>query len=394
LKEKESEKAANNGDITKWSESPWLVIKGFLMGSADIVPGVSGGTMALITGVYNRLIFAIKSVDATTIRSAVKLQFRQVFEHFHWKFLLLLLTGIASAIIFFTRVVPLQVYMFTHPEIVYGLFFGLIVGSIFLLLAEVDSDKRNWRSLLPLATGALFGFWIVTLVPADTPENFWFVFLSGAVSICAMILPGISGSYILLILRKYDYILTQVGLVGSAETATALLNLLPFAMGAIIGLALFARLLSWLLKHYYATTLMILIGFLIGSLYVIWPFQEREYDEKVRSVQVLPMSDPVVQRLMEQEEPEPGPRYTRVGRILNPESAFDQFRRVEVETVSRRLVSSEPFLPWGDEERAEDTDRAGGFTGMLIGLLLIGAISYLRKKGAAGEEAVEELTGS
>lgn len=363
------------------------------MGSADIVPGVSGGTMALITGVYNRLIFAIKSVDAETIRNTLTLRFRKVFEHFHWKFLLLLFTGMVLAVIFFTRIVPLQVYMFTHPEIVYGLFFGLIVGSIFLLLGEVEKPKRNIKGLLPLAAGALFGFWIVTLVPADTPETFWFVFLSGAVSICAMILPGISGSYILLILRKYDYILSQLGMIGSAETTTALLNLIPFIFGAIIGLASFARLLSWLLKNYYAVTLLILIGFLVGSLYVIWPWQDRVFDERVRSVEVLPMSDPLVQELLERDETPKGPRFMRIGRIINPDATFDQFRRVEVETVSRRLVSSSPYFPGGDTAAEKETDVVAGAAGILFGLLLIGAISYLRKKGASGFEAVDEITG-
>jgi putative membrane protein len=380
----ESKKTApiKNGDKTTWSESPYLIIKGFLMGSADIVPGVSGGTMALITGIYNRLIFAIKSADSKAISNTFRLRFVKVFEHFHWKFLLLLFTGMILAVIFFTRIVPLQVYMFTHPEIVYGLFFGLILGSIFLLLGEVEQSKRNWRGILPLAAGALFGFWIVTLVPTDTPETFWFVFLSGAVSICAMILPGISGSYILLIFRKYDYILTQLGEIGSIDTAAAILNLFPFILGAILGLALFSRVLSWLIKKYYAVTLLVLVGFLVGSLYVIWPYQEREFHDIVRSVEVLPITDPLVQELLEENEPDPAPRYKRIGRIINPEATFEQFRRVEVETVSRKLVSSTPYLPWVEEYKPTETvDIRGGILGMFVGLMMIGGISYLRKAG-------------
>lgn len=371
-----------NTDHTTWKEAPFLIIKGFLMGSADIVPGVSGGTMALITGIYNRLINAIKSVDATTVKNILTLRFNKVFENFHWKFLFLLLTGILMAIVFFTRVIPLQIYMFTHPEIVYGLFFGLIVGSIFLLLSEIESDQKNWKSLFPLLAGALFGFWVVTLVPTDTPESFWFVFISGAVAICAMILPGISGSYILLIFRKYDYILAQIGEIGSIDTLSALMNLIPFVVGMIVGLALFARMLSWLLNHYYATTLLVLIGFLIGSLYVIWPYQDREYEEMIREVTVLPMSDPIVQELMNREEPEPGPRFQRIGRVVNPDASFDQFRRVEVETVSRKLISNEPFIPYNiKESEREDVNTKGGIAGMLAGLFLIVGISYLRKKG-------------
>lgn len=385
MTEKEETDNKANGDQTRWSESPYLIIKGFLMGSADIVPGVSGGTMALITGIYDRLIFAIKSVDATTISNAFKFKFKNVFEHFHWKFLLLLFTGIFLAVIFFTRVVPLQVYMFTHPEIVYGLFFGLIVGSIFLLIAEIESSERNWKGLLPLLAGALFGFWVVTLVPTDTPETFWFVFLSGAVSICAMILPGISGSYILLIFRKYDYILAQLGEIGSLDTMTAVLNLVPFILGAITGLALFARVLSWLLKSYYTMTLLVLIGFLVGSLYVIWPYQERTYAESVREVNVLPVSDPLVQELMEREESVKAPKYQRIGKVLTPDAAFDQLRRVEVETVSQKLVSSQPFLPVNlDEELRSETNVGGGMAGIGIGLLMIIGISYLRNVSGIG----------
>lgn len=370
-----------NRDPTEWRESPYLMIKGFLMGSADIVPGVSGGTMALITGIYDRLIFAIKSADTTAIGHLLKFRVKELVAHFHWKFLFLLLSGVFLAIVFFTRVVPLQIYMFTHPEMVYGLFFGLILGSIFLLIAEIKAEDRKWRGGLPLVAGAVFGFWVVTLVPADTPETFLFVFLSGAISICAMILPGISGSYILLIFRKYDYILGELGRLGTTETFTALINLAPFILGALTGLILFSRILSWLLRNFHATTLLVLIGFLIGSLYVIWPYQDRTFEESVREVKVLPMSDPLVQELMERDEPPMAPRYQRIGRVLNPDATFEQFRRVEVETVSRNLLTSEPFLPWfvSDEKRAE-TDLWQGMAGMSIGLVLIVGIAYLRRK--------------
>lgn len=378
------EKDLTNGDPTEWRESPYLMIKGFLMGSADIVPGVSGGTMALITGIYDRLIFAIKSADSTAIGHLLKARVRELFAHIHWKFLFLLLSGVVLAIIFFTRVVPLQVYMFTHPEMVYGLFFGLIVGSIVLLIAEIKAEDRKWRGGLPLLAGSVFGFWVVTLVPADTPETFMFVFLSGAISICAMILPGISGSYILLIFRKYDYILGQLGQIGSADTLEAMINLTPFILGALTGLILFSRVLSWLLKRFHATTLLVLIGFLIGSLYVIWPYQERSFEESVREVKVLPMSDPLVQELMEIDEPPKAPRYQRIGSIQNPEAAFEQFRRVEVETVSRKLIASEPFFPWtADESKRAETDEWQGVGGMAIGLSMIVGIAYLRRKNGS-----------
>ena len=378
--EKKTSKSDIASDKTKWKETPYLMIKGFLMGSADIVPGVSGGTLALITGIYNRLINAIRSLDVPAIKDLFSFRFTAFFSRVHWKFLLILLSGAVLAVIFFTRVVPLQVYMFTHPEIVYGLFFGLILGSVFLLITEIKQEDHGWLMMIPVIAGTLFGFWVVNLVPADTPETFFFVFVSGSVAICAMILPGISGSYILLIFRKYDYILAQLGNIGSAETTTALLNLLPFILGAVIGLAFFSRVLSWLLKHFHATTLLVLIGFLIGSLYIIWPYQEREYTERVREVQELPLDDPLVQQLIDREEIPGTPTYQRVDVVPLPEED-DPSRLVRVETISRKMISSEPFNPWakGDELR-DDVNVWSGLQGMGIGLFMIIGIAYLRKR--------------
>ena len=378
----DSEKKENlNTDQTKWSETPYLLIKGFLMGSADIVPGVSGGTMALITGIYDRFIFAIKSFNSKALSSALRFRISELFSQIHWKFLMLLASGIIIAIFFFTRVVPLQVYMFTHPELIYGIFFGLILGSIFLLIAEINTKDRNWKYSIPLILGSAFGFWIVTFVPADTPETFWFVFLTGSVSISAMVLPGISGSYILLIFRKYDYVLMQLSALGTGETLTAIMNLMPFALGAITGLVVFSRILSWLLKNYYTATIVVLIGFLIGSLYVIWPYQDREYTQSVRSVEVMPVTDQFVQELMQREVLPNTPSYYHLGDLVNPEEELSENRLVEVKRVSRKVIKSTPFLPWKKEKYADDNiDTANGLTGFLIGIALIFGISYLRKK--------------
>jgi len=364
-------------DETKWWEAPFLITKGFLMGSADIVPGVSGGTMALITGIYDRLIFAIKSVDQHFVKKIVTLKFAEAFKIFHWKFFFLLFTGLIGAVFFFTKIVPLQIYMFTHPEIVYGLFFGLILGSVFLLIIEIAPEKRGWKNMFPIVAGALFGFWIVTLVPTDTPSTAWFVMLSGAISICAMILPGISGSYLLLILRQYDYILTQLGNLGTSETVASILNLAPFFLGAFIGIILFSRVLSWLLKNFHATTLLVLVGFLIGSLYVIWPYQDRQFETSVRSTQIMDYTDPAVQEILEREREPALPGYKRISRVINPEAPSEELRRVEVQTVSKKLLSSTPFFP---ERGQEDVNIRGGLFGITIGLLMIWGITYLRKK--------------
>ncbi|MDX1617852.1 MAG: DUF368 domain-containing protein, partial [Balneolaceae bacterium] len=190
MSESETRTQTGINDETSWTEAPFLLIKGFLMGSADIVPGVSGGTMALIVGIYTRLINAIKSADMRFVGRFFSLRFREAFERLHWRFLLLLLSGIFLAIFFFTRIVPLQLYMFTRPELIYGLFFGLILGSIGILIQAVPSF--DWKHGLFVLLGTLIGFWVVTLVPTSTPETKLFIFLSGSIAICAMILPGIS----------------------------------------------------------------------------------------------------------------------------------------------------------------------------------------------------------
>lgn len=222
-----------------------LWLKGFLMGSADIVPGVSGGTMALILGIYERLLSAIKSVNGTVIKDVLSFRLLQAVKQVHLLFLVMLFSGIATALAFFTKVVPLQVYMFTHPEIVFGLFFGLILGSIYVLVKAIE--QRKGSMVVFIAVGTAVGLWVVQLVPTQTPEHPLFVFFSGVIAITAMILPGISGSYLLLIMRKYDFVLSNIGKLGGTETMEGFWALLPFIVGAVVGLALFSRVLSWLL---------------------------------------------------------------------------------------------------------------------------------------------------
>lgn len=361
-------------DKTSWKEAPFLIIKGFLMGSADIVPGVSGGTMALITGIYDRLISAIRSFDGAAVKEAIRFNVKKLFEHIHWKFLFLLLTGIVFAILFFTRIVPLQIYMFTHPELIYGLFFGLIVGSIFLLIYEIEPEERTKKIIVPLIAGALIGFWIVTLVPTDTSESFFFVFLSGSIAITAMILPGISGSYLLLILRKYDYILSQLGSLGGSETAEAFMNLLPFGLGAVAGLIVFSRILSWLLKNYHTVTLAVLIGFLIGSLYVIWPFQDREYQTVVKETEEVDAGSELARELRSSESEPNLPEYKRLADDQGESAGV-----VKVETVDKKMIKSRPFIPGYSDPDSTEADLAEGVGGMGGGLILIFVISYLRK---------------
>lgn len=369
-----------NPDSTTWKEAPMLSLKGFLMGSADIVPGVSGGTMALILGIYERLLNAIRSVDVTFLKQFFTLKWKSAFSRVHLFFIAVLFTGIFAALAFFTKVVPLQIYMFTHPEIVFGLFFGLIVGSIWILKKELNSF--GWVEGLSILAGVAFGIWVVNLVPADTPEHPLFVYLSGCIAICAMILPGISGSYLLLIMRKYDYLLYHIGLIGGVETKEGILGLIPFALGAITGLALFSRFLSWLLRKYHAQTIAVLIGFLIGSLYIIWPFQHRDFVEQVRETELYYVTDEVVQELRDNPPSENLPEFKRLGETTNAESNFDEMKQVEVLTIKKKLIRSEPYIPGAWRSRTGDDPNVwGGVLGMVIGIVMVGGLERIRDYG-------------
>jgi putative membrane protein len=260
-----------------------IFVKGMCMGAADVVPGVSGGTMALILGIYQRLLVAIRSFDSALLRLLAARRFRDAAEHIDIVFLIPLGAGILGAILFFTRIVSLPLLVRDHPEQIYGLFFGLIVGSIVVLLRMLG--PMRWRDMASLVAGTMIGLVVVTVVPFETPEEAWFIFLSGALAICAMILPGISGSFILLLLRKYEYVLNGVGQFDVAV-------ILPFALGAVSGLMLFSRLLVWMLKHHYRVTLTTIIGMLVGSLWVLWPFQARDYG-LIRGKQQLLHSTPM-----------------------------------------------------------------------------------------------------
>ncbi|NOG61107.1 MAG: DUF368 domain-containing protein [Proteobacteria bacterium] len=253
------------------------------MGSADVVPGVSGGTMAFILGIYPQLIDAIKSFDSEWLRMILSLNIKGIINRPHFSFLIPLGIGAITALLFFTRVLSLPHLIRTQPEIIYGLFFGLVVGSIVLLFRHLGVGLLIKRILFLLA-GVLFGGFVVTLVPASTPDASWFIFLCGAIAISAMILPGISGSFILLMMKKYATIFDAIGHFDFSI-------ILPFVFGIITGVILFSRVLSYLLKTFYQQTILFITGILIASLYVIWPFQTRLY-EVVRNKERLVSSVP------------------------------------------------------------------------------------------------------
>lgn len=264
--------------------APLNAAKGFCMGSADIVPGVSGGTMALILGIYERLLTAIRSFDIKWLRALLRFDLQASLGRNDVLFLVPLGFGIIAAILFFTRIIPLPGLILTHPEMIYGMFFGLIAASVVVLMREVT--QFGLKQLLIALLGVALGYLVVTLVPVETPSAPWFIFLCGFIAISAMLLPGISGSFILLILGQYAYIINALGAFDLAVIAT-------FGAGALAGLMVFSRAIVWLLKHYHQTTLLLIKGILIGSLWIIWPFQERIY-EMVRGKQKLVAANPIL----------------------------------------------------------------------------------------------------
>lgn len=239
-----------------------LFVKGFCMGASDVIPGVSGGTMALILGIYEELIQSIKAFDGALLRMVLKGHLMQALKTAPLRFLLPLGVGILTAI--FTLARGLSWLLETHPVAIWSFFFGLVLASAIMVGRRIDKWTLSaFTSLLISAVGA---YVMVALVPVKTPETLSFIFLCGAIAICAMILPGISGSFILVLLGKYHFILDAVGRLD-------ILVLSVFTAGTATGIMLFVRLLNWLLKHYYQITMAALTGLMIGSLRKIWPWK-------------------------------------------------------------------------------------------------------------------------
>ena len=247
----------------KFSRYIVLALKGCAMGMADVVPGVSGGTIAFISGIYEELLDSIRSVDATALRLLLRFRLAEFWRHINGRFLLPVLLGIAVAIFSLAR---LMTYLLTnHPIAIWSFFFGLIVASALLVARQIG--LWDWRTVLAFAVGAAAAWWITVATPAETPDDWWFVMLSGAIAICAMILPGISGAFIRLLLGKYQYIMHAVGEFDIPVIAV-------FVIGAAAGIISFSHLLSWLLKHWHDVTVAVLMGFMVGSLNKVWPWKE------------------------------------------------------------------------------------------------------------------------
>ena len=248
-------------------------IKGACMGAADVIPGVSGGTIAFITGIYDQLVGSIASINAEAFRLLLQGRFKDFWRHINGGFLLSLIAGIGLSVI--TLAGLMQMLLTTYPIQTWAFFFGLIVASSIFILRGISG--WHLREYLMVILGVLLGATVCTLSPTQTPDGLWFIFLSGAIAICAMILPGISGSFILLILGKYQYIMGCISdLVSGTDVARNLMVLGVFAVGALVGIIGFSKLLHWLLARWNKEVLIIMAGFIIGSLVKIWPWGNPE----------------------------------------------------------------------------------------------------------------------
>jgi putative membrane protein len=240
-----------------------LFLKGMSMGAADIVPGVSGGSIALITGIYEKLLDSIKSIDRQALGYLFKLEFKLLWSHINGNFLLTLFLGILTSIFTLSKLITYLLEF--HPIPLWSFFCGLIIISAIIILRDI----KNWTFgvVLAIILGTISAFYITGLPPIGSPDALWFTFIAGAIAICAMILPGISGSFLLLIMGQYERILAAV-----SDKNIPVLAL--FALGCIVGLLSFSRLISWLLKKHHALTIGLLSGFMLGSINKLWPWKE------------------------------------------------------------------------------------------------------------------------
>lgn len=244
-------------------ENLLLFAKGMAMGAADVVPGVSGGTIAFITGIYDKLLNSIRSLNGQAIRLLFAFHFKGFWEHINGTFLFFLLAGVGTSILSLSKIILLL--LDKQPILVWSFFFGLVLASTWV----VGNSIKKWNiiTILMGVVGTAIGYFITVATPTQTPEALWFVFLSGAIAICAMILPGISGSFILLLLGKYEYIYGAIHDKKIAIVAT-------FAVGCAAGILSFSHLLKWLLDRYHNATIALLTGFMLGSLNKVWPWKE------------------------------------------------------------------------------------------------------------------------
>lgn len=254
-----------------------ITLKGLAMGAADIVPGVSGGTIALIAGFYEELLETIDGLDFKIFKKWRENGFLLTWREYNLSFLLALGIGIATSILLLAKVIGSLID--SHPILVWSFFFGLVLASILYLIKQLE--KWNAAAIVSIVIASIFAFGISSLSPLTEIDSVWFLFVAGFIAIIAMILPGISGAFILILLGAYQpviHLINQLNQGISQGDSTLLLQSIGkisiFLLGAAIGLKAFSRALTWMFNHHKNTTLAMLTGFMIGALNKIWPWKE------------------------------------------------------------------------------------------------------------------------
>ena len=265
-----------------------LVFSGFLVGAANVIPGVSGGTMAFVLGIYEELLESIKCFTTVkTWKMLLTFKVRSAYDTLPWPFLLCLFIGIAGASLLIAKQIT---WMLSHRlSLILAFFFGLVAASVITVLFRLGKFRIV---LIPaLAAGTAVGWWVAGLTEGmqSPPDTWWYLVLCGAVAVCAMILPGISGSFILLLMGRYYDIMGAIGGVAALKDLGAhLTTLLCVIVGIVLGLASFVQLLSWTFRHFRDFTITVLAGFMVGSLRKIWPWKAGDVLENAN---VLPRID-------------------------------------------------------------------------------------------------------
>lgn len=244
-----------------------LCLKGIGMGAANVIPGVSGGTIAFITGIYTRLVGALSRFDSEAVSLLFHGKFKALYKHLDGAFLCSVLLGVAIATLSLAKLMVICLH--DYPIHTWAFFFGLIIASALIMLR--DFNGKNVWDIIWLILGACIGVAICTLGNGQGYDGLWYIFLCGAASICAMILPGISGSFILCVMGKYEYIMNAIdGMMHLSLYSFVVIAV--FGLGCIVGILLFAKLLNWLLKRWNHQTMVLLTGFVLGSLVKVWPW--------------------------------------------------------------------------------------------------------------------------
>lgn len=259
-------------------------LKGFAMGVANVIPGVSGGTIALLTGIFERLINALKSLDVEAVRLLLKFKFKEFAQHVDFGFLLSVFVGVGVSII---SVAKLLEFLFqSYPVYVWSFFFGLILVSVWFVGKSIG--KIDVAAAVSFVVGAAVAFGLSVMNPATENTAFWYLIICGAVAICSMILPGLSGSFVLILMGNYQLIMIY------AVSHFDMKIIVPVAVGVVVGLLAFSHFLSWLLSRYARQTMAVLTGFIFGSLGTIWPWKNPVYLMQ-DGAEVLKNGKPIIQ---------------------------------------------------------------------------------------------------